>query len=243
MSSHLPPPPTFISAPHENYIPNQITSFPSSTAPSHHTQSQTSSNRPYTDNYADHLQDDYNSHHQRRGPFYRRGPASHSSLSSSCSSSRDNRVSHPVRRPERSEVVSPDSFNSPPFSGPGNRSLNGVMENEIDSAGERQHMRYLYSQRSRSPQSNQFENDNQLSPSSPFRRIDKPESVPQNPKTDKAVSSDVSSGSAKAVSCDSGLPTEEADVNTMDPNAPLLQRPPIAPKSSLRIGPGKIPIR
>ena len=203
---------------------------------------QITSNLQFVESYNEPLQEECMVQHQRRGPIYRRGPTSHSSRSSSCSSSRDYRVPRSPRRQDYGEIASQDNFNAPPFSGPGNRSLNGVIENDVNPGEERQQNRNICSQGSNLPQPVYATPKNRL-PFPPPPPVNSPGNALQSslsPRTNKAESFEASAGSAKAVSCDSGLPAEETDLNVGDPNAPLLQRPPIAQKTLMRGGPGRI---
>ena len=107
---------------------------------------------------------------------------------------------------------------NPPFSGPGNRPLNDVIENECDADHREQY-------------------HNQYAPllhPHPSQLPDRSGSLMQDNKNhsngDKNESSDISTESAKAASCDSGLPVEDPDPLAIDAGAPLLNRSQHLPK-------------
>ena len=211
-----PPPPNVGTDSTQYYSTGTTSSYP---PPSAHHPSRYQDTPPHVTerNYGESGSDHFLT--QRREMLYRKGPASHSSSSSCTSSSRDPYPPYQIRnipaqnrRQYSGEGRHHDNFAPPPpFLGPGNRSLNGVMEKDGDTEPEDHYLRQQYS------------NSNQLQVTT--RTLPANENLlNQQHAGVKIDSSDISTGSAKA-SCDSGLPPEETDPTVADPNAPLLSRP------------------
>ena len=172
--------------------------------------------------------DEHHVYQHRRGMYYRKGPASQSSSSSCASSSRDQYASMQSRRQYGGENKYQENLSlppPPPFSGPGNRSLSGVVENDCNF-DEKEH--YLNQYSSAPP----FSNSPQVTTA---HLLDSSSAQHQSGATQDT--SDVSTGSANAASCDSGLPPEEADPTIIDQKIPLINRPhaQVQYKSPLRV--------
>ena len=172
--------------------------------------------------------DEHHVYQQRNGMHYRKGPASQSSSSSCTSSSRDQYAPMHIRRQYNADNRYQDNLSPPPpFSGPGNRYLSGVVENERDSEREDQYL-----------PAPPFPNPLQISTAHLLSSNNAPTNNSKLPQSGpKQECFDISTGSGNAASCDSGLPPEDPDLTTVDPKTPLINRPPppVQYKSALRV--------
>ncbi|XP_078488058.1 inactive tyrosine-protein kinase transmembrane receptor ROR1 [Ciona intestinalis] len=160
---------------------------------------------------------------QRRPQQYRKGPPSHSSSSSCTSSGREQYPPHPRQqynqRHHNNEDYQ-DGYNysqqrpPPPFSGPGNRPLSGVMEDVDDHESKDES---FYQNQRLLPQNNQPQDNSHNGTDS---NVTSPSSGQHLLEGD---SSDMSTASVKATSCDSGLPVDDEN-HVVDPKTPMVSR-------------------
>jgi len=181
----------------------------------------------YNDAYpqAPHQLPGYPPMQQRRPPVYRKGPSSHSSGgggSSSCASSSRDQFG-PVRPSlsygqhhvgldyhDQQQYDGIQQPHHPSYAGRGNRRLSGVVENEDGNDMSQQYYEQAQHQ------------DREMAP------LDPNNPPPANPAGQNAVterdSSDMSTSSMRATSCDSGLPVDDVEGHSMDPKVPLVAR-------------------
>ncbi|XP_076811960.1 inactive tyrosine-protein kinase transmembrane receptor ROR1-like isoform X2 [Clavelina lepadiformis] len=164
------------------------------------------------------------------------GPGSHNSRSSSsCASSvRDQFL--PVQHPRSTNNdryhldnasyggLSPSHLS---YSGPSNRPLSEVAENEDDGLNED----YYPRDRSLPPPLESF-NNLVVTTNPVHKQANSVDIKLPSPPCQEIDSSDMSTTSIKATSCDSGLPTEDVDNHAVDLKTPLMGRPPRIPNQT-----------
>nr|CAB3265671.1 inactive tyrosine-protein kinase transmembrane receptor ROR1 [Phallusia mammillata] len=176
----------------------------------------------YGEGYQPQMQQ-YSQYNQRKPQNYRKGPPSHSSLGSSSSSSREYTPVRPqyIQQAGYSDTSSyevPQQHHHASYGQHVNRPLSGVMETENDEEDAAAEEEYYHKQPQNAENEpltvtaarvNNGKEGKVVSPTGHFPEVD---------------SSDMSTSSMKATSCDSGLPPEDVENHMVDPKTPLMGR-------------------